>query len=655
MKKTIKTKKSKKTPEELKSELWVQMMRLRSFLVQDEEEIDDAVIEFFADDPPLWLTNSIVFGTLFAIYDQKIDEKLNSINNLQRLMKVSLKNKKQEEKRKQALLDDISRLESITITDSDLTSTTDTNYDLQIQEYDRICRNKRIRLHELEEEEEELENELERCDQDLEKVKNERELFQSQLLESSNIIRQFRKKNEEIQRFIKSIVEHRNALHKRQKDLTILGDQLIKAKADNEKLIKRLEEKYGQHQQLVQDLEEIEERIRAKEKKQEMTLTKMIEAVKSAELSKAEVMKQSAINQNYVNEVNRINELTRNSAKKLSNALEDHQNCIIKSFENVLNQLISSIHDTETQNKDIVQDRSVVQRRVELAISENARLIELKGDNGFGQFLKEMNQLHEEIDNVILQINQLKATNDRLADNISSCKTKILYTSKDGKEEATYLKQKEESLQEMIDDYEEQVTQLIEHNEKINGENQELRAAIINAKKDSLSEMNEKIVEKNEEIESMRREIKLAQEESRRAIDNITAANQGYKKHADKWRCQLEIIGAEANDYISTVSNSHRNQKDEIKQLRQRILRAKQVNEELQYKKAELEKQILILRSQLAEKNGKIRRYERRLRKNEEHGIDFFSNKDEMQRMSKTLDAKINRVGAELVVMKTQV
>ena len=650
-----KTNKSNKTNKELKEELWKLMMQLRFLsLNPEDEEIDDAVTEFFADDPPLWLTNSIVFGSLFSILDEKIDDELYKISQLQKLLKVRINGVREEEKRKQALLEDISRLESLTVTDSDMTATTDMNYDLQIQEYDRICRNKRIRLHELEEEEEELENELEKCDQDLEKVKNERELFQSQLLESSNIIRQFRKKNEEIQKFIKSIVEHRNSLHKRQKDLTILGDELIKAKADNEKLIKRLEEKYGKHQQLVQDLEEIEERIRAKEKKQEMTLTKMIEAVKSAELSKAEVMKQSAINQNYVNEVNRINDLTRNSAKQLSNALEDHQNSIIKSFENVLNQLIASIRDTESQNKDIVQDRSVVQRRVELAISENARLIEMKGDNGFGQFIKEMNHLHDEIDNVILQINQLKATNDRLADNISSAKTKILHASKDGKEELAYLKQKEESLQTVIDEYEEQVAQLIEHNEKVNGENQELRTAIINAKKDSMNEMNEKLVEKDEEIESMRREIKLAQEESQRAIGNITAANQGYKKHADKWRCQLEIIGAEASDFISTVSNSHRNQKDEIKQLRQRIISAKQTNEELQYKQVELEKQILILKSQLAEKNGKIRRYERRLRRTEEQGMDFFSNKDEMRRMSKTLDAKINRVGAELVVMKTQ-
>ena len=650
-----KTNKSNKTNKELKEELWKLMMQLRFLsLNPEDEEIDDAVTEFFADDPPLWLTNSIVFGSLFSILDEKIDDELYKISQLQKLLKVRINGVREEEKRKQALLEDISRLESLTVTDSDMTATTDMNYDLQIQEYDRICRNKRIRLHELEEEEEELENELEKCDQDLEKVKNERELFQSQLLESSNIIRQFRKKNEEIQKFIKSIVEHRNSLHKRQKDLTILGDELIKAKADNEKLIKRLEEKYGKHQQLVQDLEEIEERIRAKEKKQEMTLTKMIEAVKSAELSKAEVMKQSAINQNYVNEVNRINDLTRNSAKQLSNALEDHQNSIIKSFENVLNQLIASIRDTESQNKDIVQDRSVVQRRVELAISENARLIEMKGDNGFGQFIKEMNHLHDEIDNLILQINQLKATNDRLADNISSAKTKILHASKDGKEELAYLKQKEESLQTVIDEYEEQVAQLIEHNEKVNGENQELRTAIINAKKDSMNEMNEKLVEKDEEIESMRREIKLAQEESQRAIGNITAANQGYKKHADKWRCQLEIIGAEASDFISTVSNSHRNQKDEIKQLRQRIISAKQTNEELQYKQVELEKQILILKSQLAEKNGKIRRYERRLRRTEEQGMDFFSNKDEMRRMSKTLDAKINRVGAELVVMKTQ-
>ena len=306
MKKTTKSRQSQKGKIE---ELWKLNMQLRSLALDpDEEEIDDAVNELFDEDPPLWLTNSIVFASIFAIYDEKIDDEIYKLSQLQKLLKVRLNGAKEEEKRKQALLEDISRLESLTLSnESQLSSTTDYNIDLQIQEYDRICRNKRARLHELEEEEEELEAELEKCDQDLEKVRNERDMFQSQLQESSNIIRQFRKKNEEIQKFIKTIVGHRNALHKRQKDLTILGDTLLKAKADNEKNIKRLEEKYGKHQQLVQEIEEIEEKIRAKEKKQEMTLTKMIEAVKSAEMCKAEVLKQSAINQNLLSVVTQQN------------------------------------------------------------------------------------------------------------------------------------------------------------------------------------------------------------------------------------------------------------------------------------------------------------------------------------------------------------
>ena len=653
MKKTTKSRQSQKGKIE---ELWKLNMQLRSLALDpDEEEIDDAVNELFDEDPPLWLTNSIVFASIFAIYDEKIDDEIYKLSQLQKLLKVRLNGAKEEEKRKQALLEDISRLESLTLSnESQLSSTTDYNIDLQIQEYDRICRNKRARLHELEEEEEELEAELEKCDQDLEKVRNERDMFQSQLQESSNIIRQFRKKNEEIQKFIKTIVGHRNALHKRQKDLTILGDTLLKAKADNEKNIKRLEEKYGKHQQLVQEIEEIEEKIRAKEKKQEMTLTKMIEAVKSAEMCKAEVLKQSAINQNLLNEVNRINELTRDSAKRLSSALEDHQNSIIKNFENVLNQLQASIKDTETQNKDIVQDRGVVQRRVDLALAENAKLIEERGDNGFTQFMKEMSRIQDEIDNVILQINQLKATNDRIADSISSTKTKILHTSKDYKEDSAQLKQKEEYLHSQIEEYEEQVAEMIEHNEKINGENQELRASIINCQKDSLNEMKQKLAEKEDEIEAMKKEIKIAQEESRRAIENINIASQGYKKHADKWRCQLEIIGTEANDYISNVSSSFKNKKDEIKQLRQNILHSRQMNEDLQYKQIEMDKQIVILKGQLAETNSRIRRYERRLRKTEEQGMNFFSNRDEMQRMLKSLDTKINRLGAELYVIKNQ-
>ena len=650
-------KKSKKEEiKEKKQNLWDTMLELRKCIDEEEDEINEAVVELYQNQPPLWLTDSITFGSLIFFKEQEIYDTLDTIEQQQKLLKIRLNGTREQERRKQALLDDISRLQSMTTatTESDASSITDTNIDLQIQEYDRSCRNERNHLHNLEEEEEELEAELEKCDQELERARNEREMFNSQLLESSNIIKQFRKKNNEIQKFIKSIVQHRNALHKRQKDLTLLGDSLLRARAENEKMIRRLEDKYGKHQQLVSDLDEIEEKIKAKERKQEMTLTKMIEAVRTAEQNKVEVMKQSAINQKLTNEVNRINELTRNSSKKLTEALEDHQSTIVKQFENILNQLIDAVKETEAQNKEIVQDRSVVQRRVDLAIAENNRLLQEKGDNGFEDFLSSVTKIQNDICDTISQINQLKVTNDRIADTISMTKTRILCSGKDCRDELAILKQKEENIQSEIEETAAQCAEMIEHNEKLTGENKELRIAIIAAKRDAEKELEERMEEKKHEIEEMERDIKVAQEESRRAVENITQASQGYKKHADKWRCQLEIIGAEASDCKSTITNSHRSKRDEAKQMQMRIMQTRQAMEEMQCKINELDKELIIVRSELAERNGRIRKFRRRIKISEEDGIEYGSSKDEMMRMSKQLDAKISKLGAELYVLKAQ-
>lgn len=643
--------------DQMRQELWKTMLKLMAITSDPEmDEIDGAVQEIFKDDPPVWLNNHIVFGSLITAFDTDIEYQISKMKSLQTRIEHQIKIKNANELRKQSIIEEIQRIESDIATDStgQSTATYDTNYDLQIEEYDRICREKRGDLHALEEECDQLEKYYDEVEQELTKQKNVRDIYQQHLVDCSKVIRDFRKQNEKIRLFLKTIINHRNALHQTQKDLIITGDKLLKARADNEQMIKRLEDKYGEHQTLMQKLEETEIKIKQAEQQQEMTLTKMIEAVKMSEQARAEVSKQSALNLNLSNEIARLRELTREESQRLTQALDEHVRGIERGYNNVLNEMTARIKEVETENKETVQDRAVVQRRVELAMVENAKLVDQKGDNGFQMFISEMRRLKDTSEEVILKIDEMKVSSIKYADGIGSTKTKIVQVSRECRDELQSLEERAKNLEDEVKAAIEQRDEVITTNERIAAENKELRRAIVNAHSSSKSDMEQAMNDKQEEIDEMNEQIERAVAESARAVENITAAATGYKQHADKWKCQLDIINAEASEVKSNISASKRNKTDESKSLRQRVADLARRAEEIRFEIAETDREIALLKSEVAEKNAGRRKAERRVRNIEQIRLDFQSNRDELERISKMLDKKIQKYGSEIYLLQAE-
>ncbi|EAX88662.1 hypothetical protein TVAG_459770 [Trichomonas vaginalis G3] len=643
--------------EQKRNDLWKAMLKLMSLTSDPEnDEIDGAVQELFVDDPPFWLNNHIVFGSLVAAFDKDIEIKVMKLKSLQKRVEHQIKVKNADEIRKQNVLSEIQKIESDLATESTDQSadTFSTNVDSQIQEYDRLCREKRQDLQALEEECDQLEKYYDEVEQELTKQKNVRDIYQQHLLDCSKIIRDFRKQNEKIRLFLQTIISHRNALHQTQKDLIITGDKLIKARADNEKTIKKLEDKYGEHQQLVQKLEETEIKIKQAEQQQEMTLTKMIEAVKTSEQAKAEVSKQSAVNLKLSNEIQRIRNLTREKSQQLSRNLDEHCKGIERGYANALSEITTKIKEIETENKETVQDRAVVQRRLDLATQENQKLVDKKGDNGFQEFLNEMRRLKDDSEEVILKIDEMKVNSNKFADGISSVKTKIVQISRDCRDELQLLEERGKNLEEEVKVAIEQRDEVITTNERISAENRELRKQIVQAHSQSKIDMENAMNDKEEEIDEMKKQIERAVAESSRAVENITAAAAGYKQHADKWRCQMDIINAEAAEVKSNTLQRKQSKSDEYKSLRTRAEDLSKQSEEMKFQIAETDREIALLKSEIAERDSGIRKAKRRIRGIEQVRMDFTSQIQELKRMQKGLDQKIQKYGSELYLIQAE-
>lgn len=634
------------TIQQKKEDLWNKMLILRDLAIDpDDEIIDGAIRELYQEDPPTWLTNSLVFSSFFAVLDRHIHRELEKMSNTKQNILFKLKSNKKTREEIQTFNDEIKRLKQIVKVETEGPETvTDSDINMQIEESDRVYKQKYQKLHLLEEEEEELEIELEKCEKEYNNAKIEGESYRKHLVESAKTIKQYRMKNNELEQFVKNIIKHRNLLHKREKELIVLVDSLVKTRVDNEKKLKQLEEKYGKHKHITQCIKDAENRIRALQQQQELSVTKMIESVRSCELAKVEAKKQSTINSKMSDEVLRINELSKEKSKQLTIILDSHVSTIHHNLERIYNELLGRVNEILSQNQEIVQDKAVVQKRLELSRNENQKLMINKRNNGFNAFLDHLSTIKAECEVVSVKIDQCKLCNMRVTENLSEIKAKILTSSNECKESIQLLQIRADDLTYEIEECRNQYNEVLVQNEELSASNKLLRTKIIETQKDALSEEKRIIQLKNEEIEVQKDDIKVLIDNSSKAIEALTIANQGYKDHADKWRSKLDAINLETNETSAVINQKKEEIIDTKKKIRTQIQAISDANDVSSKHIIEIDKAQILLRNELNDLMKKMNKQMAQIEEYRANTLQLDEENKSIKRKSDILDSKIKQL-----------
>ena len=177
--------------------LWKLSSELRTISIDQENDfVIDSIDEIFNHNPPIWLTDSFIFGAQTNFYENKLMILYDEIELLQNTIKNKFNNLKKnshfnEEQYLNKLKEEINILEknSEELSNSQeisINSTSEQHY-FEILEKIKIFKNK---IYILEEEEEELEKELNNCHDELIKTQEDQELLEKQSKETIFIIKE---------------------------------------------------------------------------------------------------------------------------------------------------------------------------------------------------------------------------------------------------------------------------------------------------------------------------------------------------------------------------------------------------------------------------------------------------------------------------------
>jgi septal ring factor EnvC (AmiA/AmiB activator) len=100
--------------------------------------------------------------------------------------------------------------------------------------------------------------------------------------------------------------QNRKQLYDRGQKLAGLIQEMQFNKTDSEKRIRKLEEAFADHQQLVASYRVLEDRIKEQERQQEIALAKMVDAVTLAEVGAADAQKSRMTRDGLADELRRV-------------------------------------------------------------------------------------------------------------------------------------------------------------------------------------------------------------------------------------------------------------------------------------------------------------------------------------------------------------
>ena len=638
-------------------------LKLSKYANLDESELDPNIRNLFDGEPPDWLTNSIIFSPVMSLFQTEINELAEEVRDKQRELRSLIRETKREtspiprdyDAEISRLNDNISSLNQF-IQDFSLTDYSYGGYEsgTQLPSMELEIMQLRQAEEDLNQEIAQLESDLRECIDELSKAQNTSEIYKEELEKSRKMMKEYRVTLQMLEQTAQDLNRNRKQLHQRGQALANVITKLQLNRGENEKRIRKLEEEYASHQELVASYRILEDKIREQEKQQEIQLAKMADAVEAAEEAAAEAQQHRMNRDALIEELERLKSVTSTTAKEFEQAFAQHEAAMKAHYDGVLKTVKERSSILEAENSQLRHDKDSLQKQLEAATRENAILTGSKGDNGFSDFLETMSQLKSEIQVLYTKKEQLVADNEKMEMNINDIKGKLVIHASSARNEQLELNQRVQQLEMELGMHKATCKDLLENNAKLVSENQRMRNDIVQLQRASNREMQAKLKDKNRELEDVKHQLEVAQQSNTKAITDMQQAVLAFRQHADKWKCKAQSIGIEVNDAKQTAEGEQQQMVDKINDLDAQLQKRKQLKAKCELMLQQMNEQVKTLKRNVAVAEKKQRQQATAITQMINQQNAFSVEKGQHYAMLEALNAKIRRQQMAINALRKQ-
>lgn len=575
-------------------------------------QLDDNIQKVFNNNPPDFISNSKIFSPLIVGMDKFIEDKIFQIGKRQtklaKLIDIKTFNDKQQPREKdiddlkeeiKARKSSIEKLRSAPLQEiSQMNANTINSYDQALLRY-------RKNYEDIQNEINELDNTYQQCQDELNKTVQTNDMFKAQLDQSSKTLTNYKKMLVQLKITLRDLNKNRQQLFKRGQDLAALITQYQLTKTNQEKEIRKLEEQYQEHQQLIVSYKMLEDKIKEQGKQQEVALNKMVNAVELTESAVADSQKNRMTRDNYAEELKRLKDLIANTTKQFDVSFAEHEKLIRKHFETALKSINERSLILESENSQYGHEKDSLQRQIDTASQENSILKASKSDNGFSLFVERMSALKAEIEAAYGKKEQLTAMNEKAHDNIDDIKSRLLTNSTNTRNDTLELTQRSQKLEMELEMHKSTCKEIMEKNAKLTAENQKLRNEIVQIQRSASTEAQSRLNEKDNELAEVKIQFEETSKANQKAISEMQQAVLAFQQHADKWKCKAQSIGLEASDAKQNKESHQQELIDQINELESSLAERKQLKAKTEFMLQQMDQQVKSLKQQISEAEKK--------------------------------------------------
>jgi hypothetical protein len=592
----------------LQRELWARMRELNDI------PLDPEAARLFPGGPPEWIDDAYVFGPIVAQFEQEIDAlarkvraKQQTLSELLHPARRSRKGRNYDDEMRQLegeiqkLKNEISAMPSYSYSYGPDDGTQQfSNLEAQIDLMGR-------QAQDLEDEIQQLKVQLRDAIEEVTKAYETGAQFKQHFNKSRATIPKYHSALKMLEQTAADLNKNRQQLYDRGQKLAGLIQKMQFNKTDSEKRIRKLEEAFADHQQLVASYRLLEDRIKEQERQQEIALTKMVDAVELAEEGAAEAQKSRMTRDALAEELRRVKDLTENTVRQFGEAFTEHHSQITAHFEGIVDKIRGRSAILDAENEQLAREKENVQKQLEFARHENALLKSSRTDNGFSAFVDRMASLRAEIEAAYARKEQLVALNEKTELNTNELKSKLVLVSSTGRTEQVELSQRCQKLEMEVEMQKATSKDLLAKNARITGENQRLRNDILQIQRASTIELERRLKDKESELAEVKIQLEATEKSSAKAMTEMQKAVLAYRQHADKWKAKGQAIGLEASDARQTADGEQQQMMGEIARLEDELARRKQLRTKCELMLGQLDEQVKTLKTSVALANKKER------------------------------------------------
>lgn len=625
-------------------------------------DLDPTIKNVLDGDVPDWLSNVTVFSPITVIQQSEIYELADIVRGLQNKLRRLVREAERTSSTPEHDYDEeIRRLEEVnkelssdvrSLAASEYSYTT--GYDSGSQQLGDIENEIAMLRHtgmKLEDEIALLENGLSECLAELTQAQEVNEVLKEQLTQSMKDMKGYRVAQVQLKQTGEGLNAQRKKLYERGHKLANVITKLQLTKSDNEKTIRKLEEAFADHQQLVASYRLLEDKIKEQEKQQEIALSKMVDAVELAEEAAAEAQKNRMTRDSLTEELQRVKTLTVTTTRQFDEAFGEHEAGMKKHFEGILSQIKERSATLEAENSQLSHDRESVQRQLETATQENSILKTARSDNGFSDFVETMAQLKAEIEAAYAKKEQLIALNERTQMNINEVKAKLVMNASSGRSDQLDMNQRSQKLEMEIEMHKATCKDMLAKNAKLTADNQKIRSDIVRVQRSANSEIQNRLKDKDRELDEVKAQIDSTQRANAKALSEMQQAIMAFRQHADKWKCKAQSIGIEANDAKQSVENEQQQMIDQINDLEEQLQKRKQLKAKCELMLQQMNDQIKTLKQNVNMTEKKYRQQANTITQlvNQQHAFSAEKGRDEG--LLESITVKVKRQQRALSMM----